>query len=153
MGQRLSSSGVRVKTMETKAIAAIVACAALAGCASTASPVLYPNAHLKQVGDAQSQHDIEECRQMAESHGATATDSGRAARPAAQGAATGAAVGAVGSAIRGRSVGGGAVAGAAIGGAAGGVRGAFKAGEVSPVHRQFVQRCLRDKGYDVIGWK
>jgi hypothetical protein len=132
----------------------LLACAAFAaGCASNARPVLYPNAHLKQVGDPQAQQDISECTTLAESSGAEAHDGSRAARPAAQGAAVGAAVGGVSQAIRGRSVLGGALAGGALGGAAGGVRGAFKAGEVSPLHRNFVQRCLHERGYDVIGWK
>jgi hypothetical protein len=140
--------------MKALFLPALLACAALAaGCASNARPVLYPNAHLKQVGDPQAQQDISECTALAESSGAEAHDAGRAARPAAQGAAVGAAVGGVGQAIRGRSIVGGALAGGAIGGAAGGVRGAFKAGEVSPIHRNFVQRCLHERGYDVIGWK
>jgi hypothetical protein len=140
--------------MKTSFLPALLACAVLAaGCASTAHPVLYPNAHLKQVGDAQAQHDIGECVALAESSGAEAKDSSRAVRPAAQGAAVGAAVGGVSQAIRGRSVVGGALAGGAIGGAAGGVRGAFRANEVSPIHRNFVQRCLHERGYDVIGWK
>ncbi len=135
-------------------LAAVLVCAAVAaGCASTARPVLYPNEKLKQAGDAQAQQDINECVALAESSGAEAHDAGRAVRPAAEGTAVGAAVGTVGSAIRGRNIGTGALAGAAIGGAAGGVHGAFRAGEVSPLHRNFVQRCLRERGYDVIGWK
>jgi hypothetical protein len=131
-----------------------LACTALAaGCASNARPVLYPNAHLKEVGDPRAQQDIAECTTLAENSGAEAHDASRAARPAAQGAAVGAAVGGVGQAIRGHSIVGGALAGGAIGGAAGGVRGAFKAGEVSPIHRNFVQRCLHERGYEVIGWK
>ena len=141
--------------MKTAPLAAALVAAAflLSGCASTARPVLYPNAHLKQVGDAQAEQDIDQCRQLAEGAGASATDASRAGRPAAQGAATGAAVGGVRQVIRGGNVGSGAIAGAAIGGTAGAVHGAFKAGEVSPVHRSFVQRCMRDRGYDVIGWK
>jgi hypothetical protein len=139
--------------MKTRTLSILLASALLGACASSARPVLYPNGHLKQVGDARAEQDIEQCRQLAESSGAEAHDAGRAARPAAQGAAVGAAVGGVGSAIRGHNVGGGLLAGAAIGGAAGGVRGAFKAGDVSPLHRNFVQRCLHERGYDVIGWK
>jgi hypothetical protein len=135
-------------------ILALLAVAALAaGCASSAKPVLYPNDHFNKVGDAQAQHDIEDCRLMAEKAGAESTDTGRVARPAAEGAAVGGAVGGVSSAIRGRNIGVGALAGAAIGGTAGVVHGAFRASEVSPVHRAFVQRCMRERGYDVIGWK
>jgi hypothetical protein len=43
-------------------------------------------------------------------------------------------------------------AGAAIGGSAGAVSGAFNNDKVNPVYRQFVQRCLQEKGFDVIGW-
>jgi len=139
--------------MTIRSLSLLAAAALVAGCASTSRPVLYPNDHLKQVGDAQAQHDIEDCRLMAEKAGAESTDTGRAARPAAEGAATGAAVGGVSNAIRGRNIGVGALAGAAIGGTAGVVHGAFRAGEVSPVHRAFVQRCMRERGYDVIGWK
>ena len=140
--------------MNKTSLLALLAVAALAaGCASSARPVLYPNSHLKQAGDHQAQVDIEECRLLAEKSGAGATDVGRAARPAGEGAAVGAAVGGVGSAIRHRNIGAGALAGAAIGGAAGGVHGAFRASEVSPIHRNFVQRCLRERGYEVIGWK
>lgn len=134
-------------------LAVLAAVVVAAGCASTARPVLYPNPHLKKMGDAQAEHDIDECRALAEKAGAEATDTGRAARPAGEGAAVGAAAGGVSTAIRGGNIGVGALAGAAIGGAMGGVHGAFRASEVSPIHRTFVQRCLRDKGYDVIGWK
>ena len=46
----------------------------------------------------------------------------------------------------------GAAAGAAVGGAAGAVHGAFR-NDANPTYRNFVQRCLRDRGYDVIGWQ
>jgi len=132
----------------------LVAAALAAGCASAPPrPVLYPNAKLMQAGEAQAEQDIGGCVALAESSGAEAKDSSRAVKPLAQGAAVGAAVGGVGSAIRGGNVGRGVLGGAAIGGAAGGVRGAFRANEVSPIHRNFVQRCLRERGYDVIGWK
>jgi hypothetical protein len=134
-------------------LAVLAAAALAAGCASTERPVLYPNSHLKQVGDARAERDIDECRALAEKAGAEATDAGRATRPAVEGAAVGGAVGGVSSAIGGRNIGLGALAGAAVGGTAGGVHGAFRAGEVSPIHRNFVQRCLRDRGYEVIGWK
>lgn len=125
-----------------------------AGCASApARPVLYPNAKLKQAGDTVAQKDVDECIALAESSGASSTDASRAARPAAEGAAVGGAVGGVSRAIRGGHVGEGAIAGAAIGGTAGAVHGAFRASEPSPLYRNFVQRCLRERGYDVIGWK
>jgi hypothetical protein len=43
--------------------------------------------------------------------------------------------------------------GAATGATAGAVRGAVKQTEPSPVYKQFVDRCLRERGYDVVGWQ
>ena len=42
-------------------------------------------------------------------------------------------------------------AGAAVGGSAGAVAGALK-DKPSSTYRHYVQRCLSDKGFDVIGW-
>ena len=42
---------------------------------------------------------------------------------------------------------------AAAGAAAGMVRGAMQSGETSPVYKNFVQKCLRDRGYEVVGWQ
>jgi len=33
------------------------------------------------------------------------------------------------------------------------LRGLFKAREPSPVYKNFVDRCLRERGYEPIGWK
>jgi outer membrane lipoprotein SlyB len=124
---------------------------AAAGCATTQKPVLYPNAHLKNVGDAAAQRDIGECMQMAESAG-VAKSNNHVAKSGAQGAAVGGAAAAVGTLIRGGSVAEGAAVGAAVGGTAGAVHGAFR-NDTNPTYRNFVQRCLHDRGYDVIGWQ
>jgi outer membrane lipoprotein SlyB len=137
--------------MKTR-LSLLLAALLLAGCAAVAQrPVLYPNAKFKQVGDAEAQKDIAECQESARRSGAS-EGAGNAGRGAVQGAAVGAAASAVGSLIRGRNVVQDAAAGAAVGGAAGGVSGAFSSGEGSTVFKNFVTRCLRDKGYDVIGW-
>ena len=44
-------------------------------------------------------------------------------------------------------------AGAAAGAATGATRSAFKSTELSPTFQRFVQRCLSERGYDVIGWE
>lgn len=41
--------------------------------------------------------------------------------------------------------------GAAVGGSAGAVSGALQ-DKPSSIYRQYVQRCLSDKGFQVIGW-
>jgi hypothetical protein len=124
---------------------------ALAACATTQQPVLYPNAHLKSAGDAGAQRDIDQCMQLADDSGVSKSNN-QVARRGTEGAAVGVAAGGVGTLIRGGSVGGGAAAGAAIGGAAGAVHGAFQS-DANPTYRNFVQRCLRERGYDVIGWQ
>lgn len=128
-----------------------LALALVAGCATTTKPVLYPNAHLKNVGDATAQRDIHECIELAEDSGVSKSNN-QVARSGAQGAAVGGAAAAVGTLIRGGSVIQGAAAGAAVGGTAGAVHGAFR-NDVNPTYRNFVQRCLHDRGYDVIGWQ
>ncbi len=125
----------------------------LAGCAAVSQrPVLYPNAKFKQVGESMAQRDVDECIALAHQAGASPGGSA-AARSGMQGAAIGAAASAVGSLISGRNIVENAAAGAAIGGAAGAAGGAFQEGEGSPVFRNFVGRCLGERGYDVIGWK
>jgi hypothetical protein len=123
----------------------------LFGCAQK-RPVLYPNAHMNQVGAEAAERDIELCLQAAEAAG-VGTDRGEAiGRSTAAGALMGVAVGAATGAVFG-NIGRGAAAGALGGAAAGGVRGGLQSGERDPVFRNFVDRCLREKGYDPIGWR
>ena len=113
-------------------------------------PVLYPNDHLKNVGQEQARRDLEDCdRQAAEyvkSEAAADT-----AKSTAIGAGAGALVGAAVGAVTG-DAGRGAAAGAAGGGVSGLLHGLFGASQPSPVHKNFVERCLRDRGYEPIGW-
>jgi len=64
------------------------------------------------------------------------------------GAASGAAVGAVLG-----DAGTGAAAGAAGGISRGLIGALFDSNEADPVYRNFVDRCLREQGYEPIGWK
>ena len=115
-------------------------------------PVLYPNATYHAVGPTVAQSDIDDCIQMAADYG-HATDQGKkVAGSTAKGAAVGAAVGGAVGLVTGRP-GRGLAAGAAGGGAGGMARGAMKSGDPDEIERRFVEQCLRDKGYKVIGWK
>jgi outer membrane lipoprotein SlyB len=125
---------------------------ALGGCASSQSPVLYPNARLKQVGREQADRDIAECRRLAGEY-VQSTAAKDVAKGTAVGGVAGAAIGAVGGAVSGRGAGVGAAVGAATGATAGAVHGAVKQTAPSPVYKQYVDRCLRERGYDVIGWQ
>jgi outer membrane lipoprotein SlyB len=114
--------------------------------------VFYPNEKLKTASKEQVEQDIEACRQLASEH-VESTAGKDVAKGAAVGGAGGAAVGAVAGAVSGRGAGTGAAVGAATGATAGVVKGAAKQTGPSPVYKQFVNRCLRERGYDVIGWQ
>ena len=125
----------------------------LAACA-TQKPVLYPNDHFKAVGRQQADADAAQCMTDAQAYVAGNDKTARkVGGSAAKGAVVGAAVGAAVSAVLGGSVGRAAGAGAAGGGTAGAIDGSFGAGTPDPAYKGYVERCLRDKGYDVIGWK
>jgi len=55
--------------------------------------------------------------------------------------------------VSGRGAGTGAAIGAATGGTAGAAHSAAKQTGPSPVYKGFVNRCLHEKGYDVVGWQ
>jgi hypothetical protein len=110
---------------------------------------LYPNARLKSAGPEVAEYDIEDCLRLAKGD-VPANEAGEAAagtaRRGAEGAATGAAVGAVvGNAGR------GAAAGAA-GGAARVTRWMFGP-RPDGLTRRYVETCLRERGYQTIGWR
>ena len=114
-------------------------------------PVLYPNHRYRSAGAAAAV-DVTECQEQAAAFGYDAKPGARAAGSTAAGAAGGAAVGAVGGAILGHP-GRGAALGAGMGGTRGFLRGLFRWREPAPLQKGFVEECLREKGYRVIGWK
>jgi outer membrane lipoprotein SlyB len=135
----------------------VLVAAGLVGCA-TARPILYANPKYNEVGRDGAKHDIADCEQQAKNAGAT-PDQGRAARTAtgvAIGAGAGAAAGAVGGAIWG-SPGIGAGAGAASG-VVGSLLWTLFGGWATPAqpsepYRNYVDQCLTDRGYQLVGWK
>lgn len=141
--------------------ASVVGFAVLSGCAATgpnspsAQPVLYPNATLNRVGAAQGQAEASGCMSRAVQAGLTPDQkSNEVGRRAGEGAAIAGVASAVGALITGRGsdVLRAGASGAAIGGSAGAVSGAFHNDKPNATYRQFVQRCLSEKGFDVIGW-
>lgn len=153
-------------TLTRKTICLLAATAALpilllGGCATkgagspSAQPVFYPNATLNRVGEAQARDEAQACMARAQNAGLTPEEQTNAvARGAGKGAAMGGVAGAVGALVRGRGVERmveSGAAGAAVGGSVGAVGGAFHE-KPSQTYRRFVQRCLSDKGFDVIGW-
>lgn len=119
----------------------------LAGCASQ-RPILYSNRGGIPPGGNQA---IDACMTQAKSAGVDYSSGGTGHR-VAENAAVGAAGGAVGGAIYGNA-GRGALAGAAGSATAGLVRGLFNHNNrPAPAYRAYVDRCLRDRGYDPVGW-
>ncbi len=124
----------------------------IAGCAEK-RPVLYPNYHLKQVGMSRAEADINECMRLASEYGVRNETGQRVLKKTAANAAVGAAAGGVGAAVLGRNVGKGAAVGASVTGAATLTRELLKSDTPDPLFRRYVEKCLREKGYSVIGWR
>ncbi|CCO24648.1 hypothetical protein [Maridesulfovibrio hydrothermalis] len=138
--------------MHKKILFLITALLLLAACPACAKkPALYPNAHYKEVGKTKASEDIQYCLEFAdksvgkESRGKTSVKSG------VKGGLIGGAIG-FGIGIVTGSPGSGALAGAAGGAAGGAASGAMKENTDS-LYRNFVERCLREKGYEPVGWR
>lgn len=129
----------------------LIAVQMVSGCGSM-RPVLYPNGHLKQVGQVTADKDTDSCMQMAKDYKAGNEKAKEIAKDTGKTAAVGAATGAVIGAITGN-----AGVGAAIGGAGGGTAalgsGMMRSDQPDPVFQQFVEQCLRERGYQPVGWK
>jgi hypothetical protein len=123
----------------------------LLSCAGPQRPVLYPNDKLNSAGKEASTQDINECIQLSVEAGLEEKKgkevAGETVKEGARGAIIGAAVGAVTG-----NLGEAAAIGAAGGAAAGMTREALDR-ELDPVQKQYVDQCLRDRGYQPIGWK
>ena len=137
------------------ALILLTACANTGPNSPSAKPVFYPNAKLKAVGQDRANQDAESCMSQARAAGLTPEEKDNAV---ARGAEKGAAMGGVGAAVGALVTGHGAervlergVQGAAVGGSVGAVAGAFH-DKPNMTYRHYVQRCLKDMGYDVIGW-
>ena len=128
----------------------IIGLLVLGGC-SGPKPVLYPNAHLKEVGEAQAEKDIAECEQQAGEHVSSSGTGTRVAASTGIGAGIGAAAGAVGGAIVG-DPGVGAAIGAASGATSGLLGGALRETGPSRTYANYVDRCLMERGYEPMGW-
>ena len=123
----------------------------LAGCAGRGGPVLYPNAHLNAVGKEQAEIDIGSANVLPTNISRQIPAVMRQA-VRQQGGAAGAFVGGAAGAVTG-NIGKGAGIGGAAGAAGGVVRGISKSSKPSQVYKNFVSRCLREKGYEPIGWQ
>jgi outer membrane lipoprotein SlyB len=115
-------------------------------------PILAPNAHLQEMAPDAVQRDIDECLRKAAEAGPGAARAKQIAGQTAGGAAVGAAAGAVAGAISG-GPGLGAAAGAAGGATAGLLRGFFGSRDLDAGQKRYAEECLRQKGYQPMGWQ
>lgn len=122
------------------------------GACAAKRPVLYDNNKTASVGPAVAQQDIDECIARAKSAGHGGSGTRDAAVSTTTGAAAGAAIGAATGAVRGHA-GRGAAVGAAGGATGGLIRSMFRSRDPDPIERNYVDQCLREKGYQTIGWK
>ena len=135
--------------------ATAVSAVLLIGCATpVANPAFYPNAHYQRMGPAQANADAQYCAELAQQSDVGAVNKVDAGRAAAAGAAGVGTAGVVGSLLSGhkpdlKNIAAGAAA-IGAGGAAATAAGQSVGG--SSLYRQFVQQCLAERGYQVIGW-
>jgi hypothetical protein len=115
-------------------------------------PQLYPNEHYRQVGVETAEMEVSECMARADHDAPQDSVAKGAAVNTVGGAAAGAALGAIGGAIAG-SPGTGAAAGAAVGATAGAGKTAYDTSKPQETYKGWVEACLRERGYEVIGWK
>lgn len=143
-----------------KTVLAIAFVTLLVGCANTPTaaprPQLYPNATYNKIGAAAASNEIDACLSKANAagHNPVANDHA-AAQGAARGGVMGGVAGVVGGLVTGRGVEQSLKSGAAsaaVGGAVGAAGGAMQPTQVNPTYRNFVQRCVSEKGLEIIGW-
>jgi outer membrane lipoprotein SlyB len=126
----------------------------IAACA-TQRPVLSSNAQLMRVGPGEGERAVDARAEAASTEGRE-TPKENVVAGAATSSVVGAAAGGAGGAVVG-DAGRGAAAGA-VGGAVASLthallQGLFASKPPDPSYRQYVDRCLREKGYEPTGWK
>ncbi len=136
-------------------VAALVGCAATGPNSLSARPVIYSSATPTAATQERIRVETNACMARAQSAGLTPDEKNNdTARRAGQGAATGGVAAAVGALVTGRGVDGvvrAGAGGAAVGGSVGAVSGAMSE-RPNSTYRHYVQRCLGEKGFEVIGW-
>lgn len=141
-------------TSKIALVSALSSSLLVSACASGPQrPQFFPNDYYRKVGSYQAESDTAQCMAMADEYVQDPSGWQNAAKKGLGGAAVGAGVGAIGGVITKGKVGRATAAGAAIGGLLGVVSAAMEAGEKSPGYKQFVEACLRQKGYETAGWR
>lgn len=139
--------------MHRIALVVIALSALLIGCASPPTrPVLYPNEHYQQTGNDAAEATVADCQQQARDFGLEATTQSDVAGSAGRGAVVGGVAGAAWGLVRG-DVAEIAAASAAAGAAGSAAASSMRGRKASSTYERFVERCLDEAGYEVIGWE
>lgn len=121
-------------------------------CSGTRTPAFYPNDHLNRVGNVQAEVDSKYCQALADQYVKQPSRYSSTAREGTIGGALGAATGAVAGAITRGNVGRSLGAGAAVGAIWSIANDLRRTGNKSPSYHRFVERCLQQKGFEIVGW-
>ena len=129
----------------------IVAALFLTSCAKM-RPVVYPQDANAGATKAEIDRAIRECEEIARTGGSDFSASGDAAADVATNTGTSAAHRAANSAIYGGNVGASVASGSAHSAISSIGSSLRRSRQPDAAHRSIMSRCLRDKGYDVVGW-
>lgn len=144
-----------VKSSSVFVLTSLLVLSSLAACAGP-EPLLRSNTQLQLYGKEAGEREAAVCGLKAERAGLEhgTNRSGNAGAGLALGVVGGAAVGASTGLIGGPTgVAIGAAAGGAVGGVLGLLAGTYKSLEPRQEYAAFVERCLKDKGYETAGWQ
>lgn len=154
-GDQMSSDGASVRTSRFSTFLIFLAAIGLVACAGP-EPILKSTTYLQIHGKDQAEREAAVCGLKAERAGLQhgTNRSGNAGAGAALGVIGGAAVGASTGLIGGPTgIAIGAAAGGAVGAVLGLLAGAYKPLQPQQDYAAFVERCLKEKGYETDGWQ
>ncbi len=144
-----------MKASQASALLILLTVSSLMACAGP-EPILRSNTQLQLYGKDTAEREAAVCGLKAERAGLRhgTNRSGNAGAGAALGVVGGAAVGASTGLIGGPTgIAIGAAAGGVVGGLLGLLAGTYKPLEPQQDYAAFVERCLREKGYETAGWQ
>lgn len=113
----------------------------------SSSPVLYPNKKFEAVGEETAKSDTKKCMTKADKF-LKSTKGKKMLKSAGAGAIFGSVIGGVAGIFTG-DIAGGVAQGAVMGGAGGAAAGALSPDELK---QRYVDRCLQEQGYQILGW-
>lgn len=137
------------KTLGTMSLGLLLVSACATG---PKTPRFFPNDHYRRVGPATADAEAAQCMAMADQYVENPSVWQDAAVSGVGGAAVGAGAGALGGTIMKGKVGRSTAAGAAVGSIVGIASSLSKMGDRNPSYDRFVEHCLQQKGYQVVGW-